>query len=137
MEGLGKPLPQPSHLRQRIMESIIRFSNVTCAYPRTAEPAINGINFEVKAGEFVALIGPTGAGKSTLCYCFNGVAPQLFSGDMTRSVDVAGCNTYDNETPILSQYVGLVVQNARTQLLHKGWIWLVVFLMCCVGMPES
>lgn len=100
------------------MDPIIRFSNVTYVYPRTEEPAIRDINFEVTAGEFVALIGPTGAGKSTLCYCINGVVPQLFSGDMTGSVDVAGCNTYNHEIPILSQHVGLVVQNARTQLFN-------------------
>jgi ABC-type branched-subunit amino acid transport system ATPase component len=47
------------------MESIIQFSSVTYSYPRTDTPAIRDINFRVEKGEFVALIGPTGAGKST------------------------------------------------------------------------
>lgn len=119
------------------MDPIIRFSNVTYTYPRTTEPAIHDINFEVTAGEFVALIGPTGAGKSTLCYCINGVIPQLFSGDMTGSVDVAGCNTYNHEIPILSQHVGLVVQNARTQLFNVSVLQEVAFGCENLGMPRE
>ncbi|MEM6763683.1 MAG: ABC transporter ATP-binding protein [Bacteroidota bacterium] len=44
----------------------IIFKNVTFGYEEGAEKAVSNIHFEVKPGEKVAIIGPTGAGKSTL-----------------------------------------------------------------------
>ncbi|MBI4731653.1 MAG: ATP-binding cassette domain-containing protein [Chloroflexi bacterium] len=119
------------------MEPIIQFNSVTYSYPRTDVPAIRDISFEVDAGEFVALIGPTGAGKSTLCYCFNGSVPQLFSGAMTGTVEVAGCNTYQDEIPVLAQHVGLVVQNARTQLFNVTVLQEVGFGCENLGLPRN
>jgi ATP-binding cassette subfamily B multidrug efflux pump len=44
----------------------IEFKNVTFAYPGAEEPAIRGISFSAKPAEVTAIIGGTGAGKSTL-----------------------------------------------------------------------
>lgn len=47
----------------------IVFDNVTFAYPNgSGEPAIKGLSFEVKSGENLAIIGPTGSGKSTIAW---------------------------------------------------------------------
>jgi ATP-binding cassette subfamily C protein len=43
----------------------IQFENVTFNYPKSSKPAINGVSFTVKRGETVALVGRSGAGKST------------------------------------------------------------------------
>ena len=44
----------------------IEFKDVTFHYPGAEEPALSNINFNVKPGEFTAIIGGTGSGKSTL-----------------------------------------------------------------------
>lgn len=44
----------------------IRFDNVELVYPDTTDKALDAINLTVKAGETVAIVGSTGAGKSTL-----------------------------------------------------------------------
>jgi energy-coupling factor transporter ATP-binding protein EcfA2 len=100
------------------MQNIIEVNRLTYSYPHSSRPALDDISFSVPAGQFLAVIGPTGAGKSTLCYCFNGAVPRLFSGEMSGAVVVAGLDTYDNEIPVLAQHVGLVVQNARNQLFN-------------------
>jgi len=44
----------------------IEFRNVSFAYPGTEHPVLSDISFSVSAGQTVAIVGPTGAGKSTL-----------------------------------------------------------------------
>lgn len=55
-EPAGAPLVEPPS---------IRFAGLTFAYPGRA-PVLNDVDFEVAAGEVVAVVGPTGSGKSTL-----------------------------------------------------------------------
>ncbi|MDY0276906.1 MAG: ABC transporter ATP-binding protein [Acholeplasma sp.] len=44
----------------------IRFENVTFKYPFDEKPVIKNINFEILKGQTIGIVGPTGAGKSTL-----------------------------------------------------------------------
>jgi len=44
----------------------ITFNQVTFTYPNAIEPALKNVSFTINAGEQVAIIGPTGAGKSTI-----------------------------------------------------------------------
>ena len=119
------------------MQSLVELENVTFSYSRASLPAIANISFKITTGEFVALIGPSGAGKSTLCYSLNGSIPQLFNGVMTGSVKVAGCDTFNDEIPTLAEHVGLVVQNARTQLFNVTVLQEVAFGCENLGLPRQ
>ncbi len=119
------------------MPSIIEIKDLTFSYPRTVKPALRDINLSIETGKFVAVIGPTGAGKSTFCYCFNGAVPRLFNGEMSGSVVVAGFDTYENEIPILAEHVGLVVQNARSQLFNVTVREEVAFGCENLGIPRE
>jgi ATP-binding cassette subfamily B protein len=50
----------------RRLRGEIEFVDVDFGYSGTAQPAVEGVNLRIEAGETVALVGPTGAGKSTL-----------------------------------------------------------------------
>jgi len=54
-----------SHVEKEISGNI-KFENVSFTYPDTGINALKNLNFEIKSGEFVAIIGKTGSGKSTL-----------------------------------------------------------------------
>lgn len=56
-----------SHIYQ-IKNKEIRFENVTFYYPNSKEPVLKNINFTLPIGKTTAIIGNTGAGKSTLIY---------------------------------------------------------------------
>ena len=47
------------------MDGNVKFENVSFAY-NTGEPVLKDISFNVKPGEIVALVGPSGVGKTTL-----------------------------------------------------------------------
>lgn len=65
---------------------ILEFQNVDFAYPSGKEYALNDINFKVKEGQTIGIIGGTGSGKTTLAYLMAGLYPKtkgtiLFRGE--------------------------------------------------------
>jgi ATP-binding cassette, subfamily B, multidrug efflux pump len=44
----------------------LQVKNLVYAYPDSTQPALKGINFTIKSGETIAIVGPIGSGKSTL-----------------------------------------------------------------------
>lgn len=67
-ETLDTPLEIRDQEDARLMKEIsgnITFDNVTFAYD-SSKTILEGVDFEVKKGEMIALVGPTGAGKSTI-----------------------------------------------------------------------
>lgn len=55
-----------SNTEEPVLEGKISFKNVNFTYPDTGIKAIKNVSFEIKKGQFVAIIGRTGSGKSTL-----------------------------------------------------------------------
>lgn len=91
----------------------VAFRDVWFRYDSTPESGseherlwtIAGIDFEVEPGELVALVGPSGAGKTTLTY----LLPRLY--DVTRgSVQIDGRDVRDIRLQSLGQIIGMVTQ---------------------------
>lgn len=89
------------------------------------EPLVDGgkpvdslkhVSFDIKSGSFVGVIGPTGAGKSTLCMALTGIIPNLADGTMTGLVEVNGMNTSRHSVSALSERIGYVQQDPEAQL---------------------
>jgi len=101
-------------------EAIVRIEDLSYQYPRSASPVLHDINLCVQKGEFLGIIGPTGAGKTTLCLALNGIVPQIHGGRFFGRVTVAGLDTV--ETPIheLAQHVAIVFQDPETQLVTNS-----------------
>lgn len=97
-------------------EPIIKIENVNFVYEGSRRRAIADINLDVRKGEFLVVTGPTGAGKSTLCQCLNGIIPHFAKGVMTGSVNVAGMDTRAHQVFEMAPRVGLVFQDADAQL---------------------
>jgi energy-coupling factor transport system ATP-binding protein len=85
-------------------------------YPRSREPALSNISLQIGKGEFLGLIGPTGAGKTTFCLLLNGIVPQFYGGRFFGRVTVAGLDTLEHPISRLAHHVGLVFEDPETQI---------------------
>ncbi|MFF2213462.1 ABC transporter ATP-binding protein [Streptomyces antibioticus] len=101
--------PDPVHLDQ--VKGEVRFENTTFAYDDQGTPVLDGIDLTVPAGGSLAVVGPTGAGKSTLGH----LVPRLY--DVTGGrVTLDGVDVRDLDFDTLARAVGVVSQ--ETYLFH-------------------
>ena len=94
----------------------VEVRSLTFQYSGAPEPSLRDINLTLAPGEIALLIGPTGAGKSTLYLALNGLIPNLIRGTMAGSVTIAGMDTGEHGVADIAQKVGIVFQDPETQL---------------------
>ena len=91
---------------------MIKLNQIAFGYGTT--PILKNISFEIKKGEFVAIIGENGAGKSTLSKMFNG----LLKPDK-GNVLIKGMDTRTTKTSELAKHIGFLFQNPDRQLCQN------------------
>lgn len=96
--------------------------------------ALNNINLEIDAGEFIALIGHTGSGKSTLVQHLNGLNEPT-SGEILY--DGVNYREKGNKIATLRQKVGLVFQYPEYQLFEETVIKDIAFGAINQGLSEE
>lgn len=92
----------------------VRFEQVTFGYD-AARPVLKGVDFTVEPGQFVAIVGPTGAGKTTLM----GVILRLYDPQAGR-VLIDGHDVRDFTLSSLRAQVAIVPQEA---ILFRATVW--------------
>jgi energy-coupling factor transporter ATP-binding protein EcfA2 len=97
-------------------EPLIKFEHFSCWYDRDLPPALRDVNLEIYPGEFVLLLGPSGAGKTTLGLTLNGIIPHV-QGFVEGRVLVDGIEVAASSVPELASRVGLVFQDVESQLV--------------------
>ncbi|WP_435887081.1 ABC transporter ATP-binding protein [Streptomyces griseofuscus] len=103
--------PRPVHLDR--VKGEVRFEEVGFRYDDKGGPVLDGIDITVPAGSSLAVVGPTGAGKSTLGY----LVPRLY--DVTDGrVTLDGVDVRDLDFDTLARAVGVVSQ--ETYLFHAS-----------------
>lgn len=90
--------------------------NLSYRYPTGTRDALSNVNIQVKQGEFLGIVGPSEAGKTTLCLCLNGIIPHLLSGTFEGSVTIRGANTLHKRVCELAENVGMVFEDPESQL---------------------
>jgi ATP-binding cassette subfamily B protein len=104
---------RPDAVRLDRIKGEVRFENVSFGYDGKGGPVLDGIDLTVPAGGSLAVVGPTGAGKSTLGY----LVPRLY--DVTGGrVTLDGVDVRDLDFDTLARAVGVVSQ--ETYLFHAS-----------------
>ena len=102
-------------------QPILTLNELAFTYRDAAKPAIDQITYSHRRGEFTVIIGETGAGKSTLCRCLNGLIPSFIKGRMDGVFEVAGTRRFGHpHVHELSRIIGLVFQDFEAQLFSTN-----------------
>ena len=115
------------------MSNMIKVDNLWFRYSQDSDWALQGIDLEIKKGEFLCVLGSNGCGKSTLAKHFNSIlVPE--KGD----VWVEDINTKDEERLLdIRQKVGMVFQNPDNQIVATVVEEDVAFALENMGVPTE
>ena len=125
-------MAEPSFERGR---PALEIYNLTYTYPNETQ-ALEEINLTIRQGEYVALMGASGAGKTTLCLLLNGVIPHVTGGKIKGRINVMGLDTFDHHVYDLAQRVGMVLQDPEAQLFTSSVRSEVAFAGENLGIPR-
>ena len=100
-------VPSSDPVTETSEQGTLRFDDVTLTYPGADAPVLRGVTFEAQPGQTLAIIGSTGAGKSTLI----NLVPRLFD-TTSGSVSVDGVDVRQLDAEVLWSKLGLVPQRA-------------------------
>lgn len=98
-------VPSPDPVTTVTERGTLRFEDVEFTYPGAGLPVVRAVSFEASPGQTVAIIGSTGAGKSTMV----NLVPRLFDATAGRVV-VDGVDVRDLDPELLWSRLGLVPQ---------------------------
>ena len=99
------------------MVTVVEFKDFSWKYKSSKDRVLKSINLKIYKGDYLGIMGPTGAGKSTLCACINGLIPLKTRGFISGCVEVFGINTRTVKMPELTARVGLIFQDPETQFI--------------------
>lgn len=97
----------PDAIQLPILSGRVEFCSVDFKYREQVEPALEGINLAVKPNQLIALIGPTGSGKSSLI----NLIPRFYDPS-AGSVLVDGIDVRQVELQSLRKQIGIVLQTS-------------------------
>ena len=111
LDVLAEPLEMPVrpgaiHIHRSKVAGRITFRGVEFAYPGTNTPVLFDVNLDVAAGQVVALVGPSGAGKTTLC----NLLARFYDPQIGR-VELDGTDLRDIDVESYRRLLGIVEQD--------------------------
>ncbi len=102
-----EPLPEPVQ-GQTATDNSIELKNVTFSYPSAEQPALQNVSICVQAGQTIALVGPSGGGKTTVA----GLISRFWDVD-SGVIRIGGVDVKNITKHTLADMVSFVFQDSR------------------------
>lgn len=119
------------------MDPIIRIDHVSFSYGEASARALDDVTLSVSPGDFLGIIGPSGAGKTTLASAMSGAIPHHYTGPFFGNVLVDGKDTCAVTLTDISQIAGSVLQDIDTQMVASVVEDEMLFGLENFGVPHS
>lgn len=116
--------------------AIVSIEGLTYQYALTERPALLDINLSVEKGEYLAIVGRCGAGKTTLALSMNGIVPHMMIGGMSGRVLVDGRDTTQGPVREMAKTVGMVFDNPEFQLSQSTVLSEMALGLENIGVPR-
>lgn len=97
--------------------AVLEIKNFSFSYSQSSRPALRDVNISVEKGEFIGITGPTGAGKTTLACCLNGIIPHFHGGAVQGVINLHGTSIFQRSAAQISRHVGSVFQDPEAQII--------------------
>ena len=97
---------------------MININEVSYSYYKSAEKQLKNISIEINQGEAVLLCGKSGSGKTTITKLINGLIPHFLEGNVSGNIFINGTNTKRMKIYEISEKVGSIFQNPKTQFFN-------------------
>lgn len=97
---------------------MISINEVSYSYKRSEEEQLNTISMEIGKGEVILLCGKSGSGKTTVTKLINGLIPHFSEGNLSGSIYINGISTREMKIYEISEEVGSIFQNPKTQFFN-------------------
>ena len=94
----------------------IEIKNFSYKYPLEDKNVLENLNLKIETGEFWAIVGKNGSGKTTFCNALRRFVPDFYKGEVTGEIVIDGKNLKDFNPKELVTKVGFVFQNPFTQI---------------------
>ena len=98
--------------------NVVEIEHLCYTYPGADKPTLQDVDLTIEKGDFLAIVGNNGCGKSTLCKTLNGLIPQFITGEFSGRVRVCGLDAAGTDVGALARKVGYVYQDFENQIVR-------------------
>src|SRR5699024_5284568 len=113
-------ITNPADPVTKVRDGSVKFNDVCFCYPKSREKTLKNINFSIKSGGMLGIIGSTGSSKSTLVQ----LIPRLYD-TVEGSVEVGGVDVRDYDIKLLRDEVAFVLQQNTlfSGTIRENMLW--------------